>query len=354
MRYWRPVSVLAAIVLEPDSPPHVHASSDRQEDGACGASGMTPRRIAITGASGFIGARIAERLLERGHALALLIRSPKPDDRAAAIYGQCETIVGDLQSPTSYADALHAFRPDTLLHAAWVGVAGADRDDPRQIANIAATAALLEQAIAAGVDSFVGLGSQAEYGRQNRKLDEGAPVEPTTLYGLSKLAAYRVTDSICRMRQLRHAWLRVFSVYGPRDNPGWLIPSLIAKLYAGQTPELTRCEQIWDFLFVDDAADAAVTVLETSSASGVFNLGSGEGRPLWETVALLRDIVRPRADLGIGRIPYQPDQVMHLEADTTRLRSATGWKPATDLQTGLQATARWFCRPEAKRIAARA
>lgn len=309
---------------------------------------MTPRRILITGPTGFIGARIAERLHEHGHRLALLVRDPKPTDRAAALYEQCEMIVGDLGSPALYADALRAFRPDTLVHAAWTGVAGADRNDPRQIANIAATADLLEAAIVAGIDSFIGLGSQAEYGPQNRKLDEYAPIEPTTLYGHSKRAACRVTESICRLRQLRHAWLRVFSVYGPRDNPAWLIPSLIVKLNSGAVPELTKCEQIWDFLYIDDAADAAVAVLETPSAAGIFNLGSGQGRPLRETITLLRDIVRPGAELGIGQIPYRPDQVMHLEADMTRLRDATSWLPKTELTTGLQATAGWFCPPPEK------
>lgn len=309
---------------------------------------MTQRRILLTGATGFIGARIAERLHEHGHRLALLVRDPKPTDRAAAIYRQCEMIVGDLQAPRRYAAAIRGFHPDTLLHAAWTGVAGADRNDPRQIANIAATADLLETTIAAGIESFIGLGSQAEYGPQNSKLDEQAPVEPTTLYGHSKHAACRVTESMCRLRQLRHAWLRVFSIYGPRDNPAWLIPSLIAKLNRGEVPELTKCEQIWDFLYIDDAADAAVAVLESASAAGIYNLGSGQARPLRETVTLLRDIVRPGAELGIGRLPYRPDQVMHLEADMTRLRDATGWAPKTKLRRGLEETAQWFCQPPEK------
>lgn len=313
---------------------------------------MTARRILITGATGFIGARIAERVHERGHAVALLLRSPKPTDRAAGIYRHCATIAGDLEQPASYSEALRAFRPNALLHAAWTGVAGADRTDPRQIANIIATAALLEAAIAAGIDSFVGLGSQAEYGPQNRKLDELAPVEPTTLYGHSKLAACRVTAAMCRLRQVRHAWLRVFSIYGPRDNPNWLIPSLIAKLKKGEVPELTKCEQIWDFLYIDDAADAAVALLENPVASGIFNLGSGDGRPLREIVTLLRDIARPGAELGIGRVAYRPDQVMHLEADVTHLHNATGWQPATELKRGLAETVDWFCRPAETRVTA--
>ncbi|QXX76667.1 NAD(P)-dependent oxidoreductase [Methylovirgula sp. HY1] len=309
---------------------------------------MTPRRILITGATGFIGARIAERLHEHGHQLALLVRDPRTTDRAAAIYGQCDLIVGDLGSPALYIDALRGFRPDTLLHAAWSGVAGADRNDPRQIVNIAATADLLEAAIGAGIESFIGLGSQAEYGPQNSKLNEEAAVEPTTLYGHSKRAACRVTEAICRLRQLRHTWLRVFSIYGPRDNPNWLIPSLIAKLNRGEIPELTKCEQIWDFLYIDDAVDAVVAVLENPAAAGIYNLGSGQARPLRETVMLLRDIVRPGAELGIGCLPYRPDQVMHLEADMTRLSDATGWQPKTDLQTGLQATVEWLCEPPEK------
>jgi UDP-glucose 4-epimerase len=315
---------------------------------------MSGRRILITGATGFIGARIAERLHERGHSLGLLLRNPKPADRAAAIYGACPMIRGDLQSPASYADALRAFRPDTLVHAAWTGVSGADRNDPAQIGNITAIATLLEAAIAAGIESFIGLGSQAEYGPQNRKLDERAPTAPTTLYGQSKLAACGVTGAMCRLKRLRHVWLRVFSVYGPRDNPAWLIPSLIAKLRRGEVPELTECEQIWDFLYIDDAADAVVAVLESPAAAGIFNLGSGDGRPLRDTIMLLRDIVRPGAELGIGHVPYRPDQVMHLEADVTHLRDATGWRPAVELKAGLQATAQWFCRSQEQQSAARA
>ena len=151
------------------------------------------------------------------------------------------------------------------------------------------------------------MGSQAEYGPKSNKLDETTSVDPTTLYGLGKnLATYQVTEAMCRLRRVRHAWIRVFSTYGPRDNPAWLIPSLIAKLQAGEVPELTKCEQIWDFLYVDDAADAIVDVAETRSPAGVFNLGSGEGRPLRDTVMLLRDLVRPGAELGIGKVAYRP------------------------------------------------
>jgi UDP-glucose 4-epimerase len=205
-----------------------------------------------------------------------------------------------------------------------------------------AAARLAEEAAAAGATTFVGLGSQAEYGPHSRMLDEATNTVPTTLYGHSKLAACQVTQALCRAMKMRHAWVRVFSTYGPRDNPGWMIPALIAALKAGQKPPLTPGEQKWGFLFVDDAADAIAAVAETKAAEGVFNLGAGDAPRLRDTVTLLRDLVSPGAPLGFGEVPYRPDQVMHLQADIGKLSRVTGWAPRVDLATGLDKTVRWF------------
>lgn len=299
-------------------------------------------RILVTGATGFIGARVAERLAERGHQLALLLRDPRDSDRAAALYSGATLIRGDLAAPQSYAPALRAFAPETVIHAAWQGVAGADRNDAAQVANITAAVSLAEESAAAGATAFVGLGSQAEYGPHSRMLDETAETAPTTLYGQSKLAACQATQALCQAAKMRHAWLRVFSTYGPRDNTGWMIPSLIAALRAGQKLPLTPGEQKWGFLFVDDAADAIVAVAETEAADGVFNLGASDAPQLRDTITLLRDMVSPGTALGFGEVPYRPDQVMHLQADIQKLGRVTGWAPRVDLATGLDKTVRWF------------
>jgi nucleoside-diphosphate-sugar epimerase len=252
-------------------------------------------------------------------------------------------IVADLREPASYRHALRQARPDTVFHLAWAGVGHRQRNDLLQIeSNLHATLALLIAAAEAGCASFIGAGSQAEYGRHNGALDEDAPTHPTTLYGAAKLATYHLASCLAALNGLRFAWLRVFSTYGPKDNEDWMLPTLIRALLRKQRPSLTAGGQHWDYLHVADAAEAFFLVGCAPSASGVFNLGSGEARPLREIVMRLRDSIDPQLPVGFGEVPYRPDQVMWLQADTRRLQAATGWRPLRTLEAGLAETVAWY------------
>jgi nucleoside-diphosphate-sugar epimerase len=122
------------------------------------------------------------------------------------------------------------------------------------------------------------------------------------------------------------------------DAPTCLIPSVSRALLAGERPATTRGEQLWDFLYVADAAEALHAVLQESGARGVYNLGSGRVQTIRSVVERLRDLIRPGAELGLGDLPYGPNQLMHLEANVERLHRSTGWRASTDLDTGLSHT----------------
>jgi len=125
-------------------------------------------------------------------------------------------------------------------------------------------------------------------------------------------------------------------------DPSWFILSTILGLLRGERPPLTKGKQLWDFLHAGDVARAVCDVAFTATASGVFNVGSGKTVTIRSVVERIRDLVAPGAKLGFGELDYRPDQVMHLQADIRRLRSATGWQPSVTLTDGLRQTVEWY------------
>jgi UDP-glucose 4-epimerase len=296
-------------------------------------------KLLITGATGFIGAHLVRRLAREEVQMALLIRPGSNLWRLEPLPNNATIVPGTLgELPVAH---IASFAPDTVIHAAWHGVSNQHRNEPSQIAeNLMPTVRLLEVARDAHCKNFLGLGSQAEYGPLNKKISETDRTDPTTLYGATKLAACHLTRQLCSQFDMRWAWLRVFSTYGPMEDSSWMIPYLIRTLLKGERPKLTSCEQRWDYLFGADAADAIWAVAQ-SKASGLFNLGAGRAESLRRIVEMLRDAIDPKLSLGIGEVPYRPDQVMHLEADISRLTQAAGWNPATSLQEGINQTVAW-------------
>lgn len=206
--------------------------------------------------------------------------------------------------------------------------------------NLKASIDLYQLTEEIGRSLFVGLGSQAEYGPQSGRIHESDPAKPVELYGAAKYATGLILQRTANITNRPFSWLRLFSSYGPNDDPSWLIPYLINCLLVGETPSLTDAEQIWDYLHVDDAAAAIVAVID-SDARGFFNLGSGQARVLREIITMIRDQINPSIPLGFGKLPYRFGQVMHLEADNSALLRATKWLPKVSLEEGLASTIAW-------------
>lgn len=297
-------------------------------------------RVFVTGASGFLGSYLVADLLERGHDVAVLLRPDSANWRLREAAERLHVIPGVLEQPDGLRGPLKAFAPEAVVHMAWRGVAGGDRNSPVQAANVADTVGLVDLAAEAGAKIFIGAGSQAEYGPYDRAIREDDTPRPTTLYGMAKLAAGSMAMRLCEERGLRSAWLRIFSTYGPKDADYWLIPSMIRNLRSGEHMALTACEQRWGFLHARDAASAFRLATTHASARGIFNVGSPEAPPLRETVTRLRNLVDPGAVLGFGELAYRPDQVMILAADVSRML-ALGWKPEVALDDGLRETVNW-------------
>ncbi|MBX9749591.1 MAG: GDP-mannose 4,6-dehydratase, partial [Roseococcus sp.] len=113
-------------------------------------------------------------------------------------------------------------------------------------------------------------------------------------------------------------------------------------MLAGRRPKTTLGTQSWDWLHVEDVARGILAVATHGTASGVFNLGSGRAVRVRDVVERIRDLAAPGMELVFGEIPFRPDQVMHMQADISRLGGATGWAPRIAIEEGLTGTVEWY------------
>jgi UDP-glucose 4-epimerase len=296
----------------------------------------------VTGAAGFLGSWLVRQLVHQGHSVIAVIRAEPHARRTRDWLKSVRIVHGSLEDPERLGDQLAADTIDVFFHLAWFGVNAECRDHSAQIStNVVASIRLWEVARDLGCKHWIGLGSQAEYGPRTGVLQENIPLRPATAYGVAKLASAMLTAKMAEIAQMRHTWVRLAAIYGPGDDPSHLIPSTILTLLAGKKPTLTMGEQRWDYLYVEDAAKALASIA-AAGATGSLNLASGKTIVIRKLVERIKALVDPSLPLGFGDHSYREDQVMNLETDIGKLRSATTWAPEVPLDEGLRRTVAWY------------
>ena len=288
----------------------------------------------VNGSLGSIGLALIHQLLKRG--IKVYAVAFPGDPRIERIPKEAIVIPCDMTKIDQLTEQIKE-PVDAFFHLAWAGTIGPGRDDMLlQTQNIRCAIEAAKTARDLNCEVFVGVGSQAEHGRIEGKVTASAPCFPTNGYGMAKLCAGQMTRVVCRQLGLRHVWARVLSVYGANDGPLSVISILIDKLLKGEKPALTAGEQMWDYLYAEDAGDALCCMAESGRDGAIYPVGSGQIRPLREYFSVLRDAIDPSLPLGLGEMPYPPNQVMHLEADISELTRDTGFKPSTPFETGIR------------------
>lgn len=300
------------------------------------------KKIVMTGPTGAIGVALIEQCINENIEVYALCR--KNSRRISNIPQSplVHIIFCDLQEMSEFNDD-QIKGADVFYHFGWAATIGAGRNDmPLQIQNIQYTIDAVHLAKRLGCSVFVGAGSQAEYGRVEGKLNAEVPTFPENGYGMAKLCAGQMSRVECEKLGLKHIWTRILSIYGPYDGDATMITSTIKKLLNGQIPELTKGEQMWDYMYSKDVAKAFVALGDRGVHGKIYCLGSGQVRPLKEYIEILRDKIDVRAKLGFGEIPYAPKQVMYLCADISDLQNDTGFTPQISFEKGIQETIDWI------------
>lgn len=309
------------------------------------------KKIVISGPTGAIGMALIDKCIEeKTHVLAICHRGSGrikyiPDSPYV------EVVEADLSEYRNlFLDKAPAGNYDVFYHFAWGGTVGDARNDMRlQTDNIAYTMDAVELAGRLGCHTFIGAGSQAEYGRKEGKLTPDTSVNPENGYGMAKLCAGQMSRVVCHQKKMKHIWTRILSVYGPYDGAGSMVMSAVYKIWHAEPTAFTPGQQMWDYLYSKDAAEIFYALGTRGEDGAVYCVGSGQARELRSYIKDIYRVVREyqgrqaveddmelESALGIGRVPYGEKQVMHLCADTTLLEQHIGRVVHTDFCSGIR------------------
>lgn len=280
----------------------------------------------MTGGSGFVGSNIIRHMYQSYQIYNLGTSEVKHADSINFSTYESADIVKIVKD----------VKPDIVMHLGWAGVLGSDRNSVEQLKNINFAHRLVTACLLNDVKHFIGMGSQAEYGPKQGKISITEECNPTTLYGVCKLATYQMLQLMTESSNTKFSWIRLFSGYGPGENKDWIIPSIISAMARGETLPVTKGEQLWDFIHAEDIA-TAMKVICDYGAEGLFNLGSGTTIKLSDLFLFIETNLDNGGMFDIGALPYRPDQVMHLEADIKELKEL-GWTPTKKLKTEVMKT----------------
>jgi UDP-glucuronate 4-epimerase len=307
-------------------------------------------RALVTGAAGFIGSHLAERLCERGHHVRAVdsfspyydVAQKRANVRALAELAACELVEDDLTT----ADLGTFLRDvDVVFHqAGQPGVRASWRDSFVSYVqdNVVATQRLLEAAKDGRVGRFVFASSSSVYGEAPEyPAREETPTRPHSPYGVTKLAAEQLCDVYARNWGVPVVSLRYFTVYGPRQRPDMAIHRLLESAIGGGTFSMYGDgTQKREFTYVEDVVRANLLAATADVRPGtVVNVGGGEAVALADLLGMVGDLVGRSP--SIDRLPTQPGDVARTGASIDLARRLLGWRPEVSLRDGLAEQLAW-------------
>jgi UDP-glucose 4-epimerase len=311
---------------------------------------MSARRALVTGAAGFVGAGLARRLLAEGHRVHVLLRAASDTWRLQEIRHALVTHEADLRDREAVQGAVDAAEPDWIFHLAAHGAYSWQTDGEGILqSNALGTLHLAHACIRRGFEAFVNAGSSSEYGLKDHPPSEDEAPEPNSAYAVAKVTATLLCRQLAVQEGLHMATLRLYSVYGPWEDPRRLMPALIAYGLRGELPPLVAPETARDFVHVEDACDAFLLAASTSvpGSSGIYNVGSGSQATLGQVVEVARRVLDIRATAEWGSHEPRPWDSSVWVADPSKIERELRWTPRRDLEDGIGALATWLReRPE--------
>lgn len=294
------------------------------------------RKVLVTGAGGFLGGAVVKRLAQSGdYEITAAVSGRHPVEFPDGVH----TEAADLLDERARGELMERVRPDTMLHLAW----SLDNNDflisENNLRWLEASLHLCRLFRQHGGTRLIFAGSSSEYGTGFPGSAETCREQEFSLYGECKLAFEKIAQNFCTRNQVEFVSARYFSIYGPGDDrPGRALPLAIRTLLAGEVFRCTGPWNVWDYIYINDAAEATEKLIG-SSFCGSVNIASG--RP-----QTMRDVFRLAAELVGSPELVEFDETRTgsaiYSANVERMEEVLGYRCPTSFREGLEKTIQWW------------
>lgn len=308
------------------------------------------QRVLVTGAGGFIGSHLTERLVALGARTRALVRYNSAGTWGwldeSPVKGDIDVVAGDICDRDQLQQIVKGH--DVVFHlAALIAIPYSYRAPASYVrTNVEGTVNLLQAALDAGVSKTIVTSTSEVYGTARQvPIGEDHPLQAQSPYAATKIAADMLAESFRRSFDLPVRIVRPFNTYGPRQSARAVIPTIITQALAGEPIRLGHLTPTRDFTFVGDTVEGFVKMAEADAdPDGVVHLGTGQEIAIGDLARAILDQVGSRSSVVVDAARERPDasEVERLCADTTRARTLLGWAPQSSLDAGLQRTIDWI------------
>jgi nucleoside-diphosphate-sugar epimerase len=293
------------------------------------------KRVLVTGARGFLGRQTLLPLKLRDYEVHAVTTQDIPQQK------DCHWHLADLLDIEQVKALFSKVRPTHLLHLAWYSTHRKFWTHLDNFRWVQASLEILQQFYKHGGTRVVTAGTCAEYDWDFGYCSEQfTPIKPKTLYGICKNSLQVLGAEFCTQVGISSAWGRIFFLYGPGEHPERLASSVIRSLSSGMPALCSHGRQIRDYLYVRDAAEAFVALLD-SSVQGSMNIASGVPLTLKTFIETIGSMMGKSELIRLDTLPTDAKETPFLVADISNL-SQLSWKQMYSLETGLSESIHWW------------
>ena len=298
----------------------------------------------ITGVSGFVGAALARELLRRGHSVHGLVRGTT-QWRLTDIQDRITLHTGDLIDKESVGRAMSAAQPSVVFHLGAYGTYPGKQSDVQQIleTTIFGSLNVFTTAKEYGVPQIISVGSSSEYGTKNHPMCEDELLEPNSYYGVGKAAQTLLGAHMARSDGVSITTVRLFSVFGPFEEPGRFVPTVIRNALLGEDIAIADPSIARDYCYVSDAIEALILAGEKTNLSGeIINVSNGKQHTLMDVYDAVIAATGSNSKAVVGAHEKRTFDTKTWVADVEKMRTLLGFTPRFSLAEGIMDMVKWF------------